>query len=354
MPPAVIDADPAQAARSDARLMPTTPLNPAGSDGGARLLGRFGDYDLLEQIEQGGMGVVYRAWQVSLDRIVALKVIKSGQLAGPQEIRRFHIEAEAAANLHHVGIVPVYEVGEIDGLHYYTMEFVVGRSLATRLAEGPIAPSQAAALLMKIARAVAYAHTRGVIHRDLKPANILLDAEGEPKITDFGLAKRLRGDAGLTATGQILGTPAFMAPEQAAGRDRRISPATDVYALGALLYAMLTGRAPHVASNEIDVLLKVLDSDPVPPRRLQSGVSRSLEQICLCCLEKDPQRRYPSAAALADDLQRFLRTSRWSCRRAVWCSGCGAGRGGTGAGDSPGCHSLVSGDARDRLLLDRQ
>ena len=296
--------------RSAASEQLTTPLISRSRKAHESAIGRigsFGDYELIEEIEKGGMGVVYRARQISLDRLVALKLIKSGQLAGPQEIRRFRIEAEAAANLHHPGIVPVYEVGEIEGLHYYTMQFIVGQSLATRLESGPLPPVEAAQLVAKIARAVSYAHSHGVIHRDLKPANILLDAEGEPKITDFGLAKRLRHDGGLTATGQILGTPAYMAPEQAAGRDRKVSEATDIYALGALFYAALTGRAPHVASSEIDLLLKVLDSDPIPPSRINPNVSQSLDRVCLCCLEKDPQRRYPSADAVADDLQRYLR-----------------------------------------------
>ncbi len=295
---------------STAHDMPTGPISrekPHGEESGVDRLGRFGDYELIEEIERGGMGVVYRAQQVSLDRPVALKVIKSGQLAGVQEIRRFRVEAEAAANLHHPGIVPVYEVGEIEGFHYYTMQFVCGQSLATRLVAGPLLPQEAAQLLVKIARAVAYAHAQGVIHRDLKPANILIDENGDPKITDFGLAKRVRHEGGLTATGQILGTPAYMAPEQAAGRDRSVGEATDVYALGALLYAMLTGHAPHEASTEIDLLLKVLDSDPMPPSQIQRTTPPSLDQVCLCCLEKDPEKRYPSAAAVADDLERFLR-----------------------------------------------
>ncbi len=290
--------------------LPTSPLAPKSSTGfesGIGCEGRFGDYELIEEIERGGMGVVFRARQISLDRIVALKVIKSGHLAGPQEIRRFHVEAEAAANLHHPGIVPVYEVGQVEGLHYYTMQFVSGQSLATRLEKGPLPPDEAAQLILQVARAVAYAHAHGVIHRDLKPANILLEVNGQPKITDFGLAKRLRAEGGLTATGQILGTPAYMAPEQAAGRDRRVGEVTDVYALGALLYATLTGQAPHSATNEVDLLLKVLDSDPLPPSHVQAGVPASLDQVCLCCLEKDPQKRYPSAAAVAKDLERFLR-----------------------------------------------
>lgn len=192
----------------------------------------FGDYELLAEIDRGGMGIVYKARQVSLNRIVAVKMILAGQLASPQDVERFHVEAEAAANLDHPGIVPIYEVGEHEGQHFFSMAFVDGPSLAQRLTEGPLPPGQAAELIRKVADAVAFAHARGVIHRDLKPGNILLDADGYPRITDFGLAKRITGDKQLTATGQVLGTPSFMPPEQAAGDGRQIDGTADVYALG--------------------------------------------------------------------------------------------------------------------------
>lgn len=268
---------------------------------------RFGDYELLEEIERGGMGVVFRARQVSLDRQVALKMIKSGQLAGNEEVMRFRIEAEAAASLNHPGIVAVYDVGEIEGQHYFSMQFVQGRSLADRLSNGPLSPVDAATLVMKVARAVAYAHDHGVIHRDLKPGNVLLDESGEPKITDFGLAKRVRHDSHLTATGQILGTPAYMSPEQASGHDGRIDQKTDVYALGAILYVALTAQPPFTAASEIDILLKVLGAEPIPPSKVNRRVPRALERICAACMEKKPVHRYSSAAAVARDLEHFLR-----------------------------------------------
>lgn len=227
----------------------------------------FGDYHLLGEIDRGGMGVIYKARQTSLDRIVALKMIKSGQLANDQEIARFHLEAEAAASLDHAAIVSIHEVGERQGMHFFSMQYIEGCTLASRLADGPMSPHEAASLVMKIARAVEYAHSHGVIHRDLKPANVLLDRDGEPHLADFGLAKRLTHDTNLTATGQILGTPAFMAPEQASGRDGEVNELVDVYAIGAVLYTALTGKPPFEAQNEIDLLLQVLDRDPKAPLR---------------------------------------------------------------------------------------
>jgi predicted Ser/Thr protein kinase len=264
----------------------------------------FGDYRLLEEIARGGMGVVFRAQQKSLDRFVALKMILEGSLASQVEIDRFKIEAQAAAHLDHPGIVQVYEIGEIDGRHFFSMALVEGESLADKIESGPMDPTQAAELTLKIVEAMDYAHQRGVIHRDLKPANILLDGKGEPKVTDFGLAKRPDRDRDLTMTGQMLGTPSYMAPEQAGGKD--ITDATDVYALGAILYAMLAGHAPFEGPTIIDTLTKVMEQEPVPLRQENASIPLDLETLCLKCLEKDGGERYESAAELGAELQRFI------------------------------------------------
>jgi WD40 repeat protein/tRNA A-37 threonylcarbamoyl transferase component Bud32 len=266
----------------------------------------FGDYELLEEIARGGMGVVYKARQVSLNRAVALKMILAGRLATEDDVRRFHLEAEAAANLDDPGIVPIYEVGEYEGQHYFSMGFVEGESLADKVASGPLPVRQAAWLVRSVAESVQYAHDRGVIHRDLKPANVLLDRQGKPRITDFGLAKTVREDRGLTATGQVMGTPSYMPPEQAAGRAPEIGPASDVYALGAILYCLLTGRPPFQASSRTYTLLQVMEKEPVSPRQLNGAVPRDLETIALRCLQKEPRKRYSSARDLADDLGRYL------------------------------------------------
>ncbi len=265
----------------------------------------FGDYELLRELARGGMGVVYQARQVNLNRIVALKMILAGQLASEADIKRFYLEAEAAANLDHPGIVPIYEVGRHDGQHYFSMGFVEGRSLSIKVADGPLPPREAARVVCEICDAVQYAHDQGVVHRDLKPANVLLDAKGHARVTDFGLAKKLKGDSGLTASGQVMGTPSYMPPEQAAGR-ADVGPLADVYSLGALLYHILTGRPPFQAASVMDTLLQVMDRDPLPPRELNPDVPRDLETICLKCLQKDPSRRYSSARECGDDLGRFL------------------------------------------------
>ena len=266
----------------------------------------FGDYEIIRELARGGMGVVFEARQVSLNRKVALKMILAGQLAHETDVKRFYTEAEAAANLDHPGIVPIFEVGQHEGQHYFSMGFVEGQSLSQRLNEGPLAAREAAALMVAVAEAIDYAHQCGVIHRDLKPGNILLDQKGNPRVTDFGLAKKIQGDSGLTGSGQIMGTPSYMPPEQAGGQRGAVGPAADVYALGATLYALITGRPPFQAATAMDTVIQVLSDEPVPPRRLNPSIPRDLETICLKCLEKEPRRRYPSAAALAADLRRFL------------------------------------------------
>ncbi len=312
-------------------------LNPALSASPGRIR-YFGDYEILREIARGGMGVVFEARQVSLNRRVALKMILTGQLATDADVKRFRLEAEAAANLDHPGIVPIFEVGEHDGHHYFSMGLVEGESLASRLLEGPLPSSSAAGLIVKVAEAIEYAHQRGVVHRDLKPGNILLDGSGTPRVTDFGLAKIVMGDSTLTASGKIMGTPSYMPPEQA-GRNRgEIGPAADVYALGATLYSMVVGRPPFHAATAMDTVLQVLSDDAVSPRSLNPSVERDIETICLRCLEKDPARRYASAAALAEDLRRYLdgkpilarpvgapeRAWRWARRKPALAGSLGA------------------------------
>ena len=266
----------------------------------------WGDFELLEELGRGGMGVVYKAHQRSLDRVVALKMVSTGPAASKTELARFRAEAQAVARLDHPSIVPLYEAGEHEGRPYFTMKFVEGTTLARRLAAGPLPPREAAALLAPICRAVHFAHQQGVLHRDLKPSNILIDAAGRGHVTDFGLAKLVGADADLTYSGALVGTPCHMAPEQAAGARGQVGPASDVYSLGTILYQMLTGRPPFQAASPVDTVLLVLEQEPVPPRLLNPLADRDLEMIALKCLQKPPELRYASAAALAADLDAFL------------------------------------------------
>lgn len=267
---------------------------------------RFGQYVLVEEVGRGGVGVVYRAEQSRPARSVALKVLHGGSRAEALDVQRLHAEADAAAALDHRSIVPVFEVGECDGCHFLAMGFVEGETLAERLRRGPLTGREAAPLLKRIAEAIAFAHDAGIVHRDLKPSNIMLDAGGEPRVTDFGLAKQLGSDGQLTATGQIVGTPSYMAPEQATGRTKDVGPAVDVYALGGVLYCMLTGRPPFQAATLTDTLIQVAQNEPVPPSVLNPSIERDLETICLKCLEKSPERRYGSASEVAEELGRFV------------------------------------------------
>jgi tetratricopeptide (TPR) repeat protein len=304
---------------------PSTPPLPGGVPG----------YELLGELGRGGMGVVYRARQVRLKRLVALKMVLAGSHAGPEQLTRFRVEAEAVARLQHANIVQIHEVGEQDGLPFFSMEYVAGDSLARRLKDGPLPQQEAARLTETLARAVQHAHQRGVVHRDLKPPNILLTEEGTPKITDFGLAKQLETEDGAqTRSGAVMGTPSYMAPEQAEGKTAQLGPLVDVYALGAILYELLTGRPPFRGATVMETLHQVMHDEVPPPSRYQPKIDRDLETICLKALAKDPARRYASALALAQDLERYLagepilarRAGMWSrawrqVRRRPWAAG---------------------------------
>ncbi len=291
-------------------FFPTTGHGPAADTSPSRRgdsdLPQIPGYDVEGLLGRGGMGVVYKARHRRLNRPVALKMLLAGAYAGPPERERFRREAEAVAGLRHPNIVPVYDAGDLDGRPYFTMEFVEGGSLAEKIAGMPQPARPSAALLARVAEAVHFAHGNGIVHRDLKPANILLAADGTPKVTDFGLARRLEGGGGLTLSGVPVGTPSYMAPEQARGEKAAIGPAIDVHALGAILYELLTGRPPFRAETLTGTLQQVLADEPVPPARLNPRVPRDLETLCLKCLEKDPARRYATAGDLAADLERFL------------------------------------------------
>jgi TolB-like protein/Tfp pilus assembly protein PilF/predicted Ser/Thr protein kinase len=279
------------------------------------MLGELGDYELLEEIGRGGQGVVFRARQKSLNRIVALKVIGLGQWATKAHLKRFRLEAEAAASLDHPCIVPIYEVGERDGQCYFSMKFVEGGQLDEVVRHTPLSLRKAAELIAKVARTVHYAHEHGILHRDIKPGNILLDAKGEPHLTDFGLARLVELESTVTRTLEVLGTPSYMAPEQAAGGTTKLTRTTDVYGLGAVLYQLLTGHPPFAGGTTYETIKFLLETEPRPPRLWNPKIDRDLSTICLKCLEKDPQRRYSSALALAEDLERWLRHEPIQARR---------------------------------------
>src|SRR5205807_548552 len=281
----------------------------------ATMLGELDDYELLEEIGRGGQGVVFRARQKSLNRTVALKVISLGQWASKAHLKRFRREAEAAAGLDHPSIVPIYEVGERDGSCYFSMKFVEGGQLDEVVRRTPMPIRQAVELIAKIARTVHYAHEHGILHRDIKPGNILLDAKGEPHLTDFGLARLVESESSVTHTLDVLGTPSYMAPEQAVGNNAAVSNATDVYGLGAVLYQLLTGHPPFAGGTTYETIKLLEDTEPRPPRLLNPKIDRDLSTICLKCLEKDPKRRYSSALALAEDLERWLKHEPIQARR---------------------------------------
>ena len=273
----------------------------------ATMLGELGDYELLEEIGRGGQGVVFRARQKSLNRTVALKVISLGQWASKAHLKRFRREAEAAASLDHPCIVPIYEVDERDGSCYFSMKFVEGGQLDEVTRREPMPIRRAVELIAKVARTVHYAHEHGILHRDIKPGNILLDAKGEPHLTDFGLARLVESESSVTHTLDVLGTPSYMAPEQAVGNNAAVSNATDVYGIGAVLYQLLTGHPPFAGGATYETIKFLLDTEPRQPRLLNPKIDRDLSTICLKCLEKDPKRRYSSALALAEDLERWLK-----------------------------------------------
>ncbi len=307
-------------------------------------LKHFGDYELIEEIARGGMGIVYKARQVTLGRLVAVKMILSGALAGPTLIERFRLEAAAAARLQHPSIVAVHEVGQHEGQHYFSMDYVAGPDLTACVGTTPLAAKRAARYAQRIAEAISYAHGQGVLHRDLKPSNVLIDSNDQPRVTDFGLAKRLTDSprstlhSPITVSGQVMGTPGYLPPEQASGSRQAIGPASDVYGLGAVLYFLLTARPPFMGETIETTLSQVLHQDPVSPRLLNPSVPRDLETVCLKCLEKEPRRRYASAQDLTDELGRFLegrpilarpvgtasKLGRW-CRRKPLMAGLSAG-----------------------------
>ncbi|MCZ6601702.1 MAG: protein kinase, partial [Planctomycetota bacterium] len=265
----------------------------------------FGDYRILKKIARGGMGIVYQALQKKLNRVVALKVLMAGDVASEEELKRFHLEASAAANLNHPYIVPIHEVGEIGGRHFFTMDFINGRTLARLIRKGGLPIRESLIIAKKVAEALEYAHSQGIVHRDIKPANIILDQFGNPRITDFGIVKDLLADSKVTKTGEVMGTPAYMSPEQATG-EGEIDGRADVYSLGAVLYELLTATPPFKGENSMEVLMKCLKQEPLSPKVLNPSLHRDVETICLKALEKEPDKRYESAGALQKDIQRYL------------------------------------------------
>src|SRR5437870_7645112 len=282
----------------------------------AELLGELGDYELLEEVGRGGQGVVFRARQKSLNRTVALKVISLGQWASKAHLKRFRLEAEAAARLEHPGIVPIHEVGERDGSCYFSMQFIEGGQLDEVVKREPMPIRRAVELIANVARTVHYAHEHGILHRDIKPGNILLDAQGEPHLTDFGLARLVETESSVTHTLDVIGTPSYMAPEQAVGNNAAVSRVTDVYGLGAVLYQLLTSQPPFAGGTTYETIKLLLDTEPRQPHALNPKIDRDLSTICLKCLEKDPKRRYSSALALAEDIERWLKHEPIRARRS--------------------------------------
>ena len=279
-----------------------------------KVFGELGDYELLEEVGRGGQGVVFRARQKSLNRIVALKA-SAGQWATKAHLKRFRLEAEAVASLDHPCIVPIYEVGERDGQCYFSMKFIEGGQLDEMVKDAPMSIRLAVELIAKVARTVYYAHEHGILHRDIKPGNILLDIQGEPHLTDFGLARLVESESTVTRTLEVLGTPSYMAPEQAAGNNTKLTNATDVYGLGAVLYQLLTSHPPFAGGTTYETIKLLLETEPRQPCLWNLKVDRDLSTICLKCLEKDPQGRYSSALALAEDLERWLRHEPILARR---------------------------------------
>src|SRR5262245_42379048 len=320
-PPCPTCGAPGRAARTDGATAPT--LDGAPTISATTDVIHVPGYEIIRELGRGGMGVVYLARQVKLNRLVALKMVLSGAHAGERERVRFLAEASAVAKLRHANIVQIHEIGEVDGRPFFSLEYVDGGSLADKLSGTPLPARDAAALMIPIARATQAAHDAGIVHRDLKPANVLLAGSGKidptgpmgamapilkasPKLTDFGLAKSLDSADGPTQTGAVLGTPSYMAPEQAQGHSRNIGPAVDIYALGAILYELLTGRPPFRAETPLDTIMQVVSQEPVPPRQLQPKCPRDLETIALRCLQKEPRKRYARARECADELQRFV------------------------------------------------
>lgn len=317
----------------------SAPLSHPHGDSSVELpTSRFGKYELIAEIGRGGMGVIFKARHCDLDRLVALKLILANRLASAEQIRRFYQEAKAAGGLKHPNIVGIHDIGQVHGQHFFAMDYVDGETLAEILTAGPLDAETSAECLLAITDAVEHLHQHGVIHRDLKPSNILIDGNGSPFVTDFGLAKITGGEEDQTKTGTIMGTAAYMGPEQAAGRICDITARSDIYSLGAILYEMLTGHPPFRSNNPLDVLVQVIEGEPERPTSLNPHIPRAIELICLKCLEKDPQRRYATAAALAQDLKRFLasepigveesslpvRLQRWARREPAFASQMGA------------------------------
>jgi eukaryotic-like serine/threonine-protein kinase len=290
--------------------------DPAGRGGIGRVR-YFGDYELLEEVGRGGMGIVYKARQARLNRVVALKMVLTARLDSPIDLERFQREAEAPANLEHPNVVPIYEVGEHQGQPYFSMKLLKGGSLDRQMARFARDLRAGVRLLAAVAGAVHFAHERGLLHRDLKPANILLDGDDQPCVSDFGLARRFQAGGTLTQAGLVVGTPSYMAPEQALGK-KALTPAADVWSLGAILYELLTGRPPFRADTPLETLMRVVEGEAARPRAVSPGADRDLEAVCLKCLEKEPSRRYASAGELAGDLQRWLAGEPVRARRG-WC-----------------------------------